>query len=162
VERAVSQLWIIDAYNLLFRFPDLREKIRTDLESARNELVRRVERHAAGTKAKYCLVFDGGHPAPIKTGNPRVSIVFSSIKQTADNRIKQILDEMKRGQEAIVVSSDLEVSGYARTCGAAVRSSHEFAELITVPDRPAVADKYDPPVSKSEMEEWMRIFKRSS
>jgi hypothetical protein len=69
-----------------------------------------------------------------------------------------MIDDAKKGQELIVVSSDLEVAGYARTCCVGVRSSRDFAETIST--RPAVADKYDPPVSKSDVEEWMRIFKR--
>lgn len=107
--------FIIDGYNLIKTWPDLRDQA---LQDARTGLIRLLERFAIGKTASIkrrtiILVFDGR--ADIDAGSPHSSIirVVFTKGEKADDYIKRFIDDHAAGRLS-VVSNDREIQNYGR------------------------------------------------
>ena len=150
---------IIDGYNLIYQFPELRKWMERDLEGARQSLVSRLADHAIRTKSAITLVFDGDDRVQDSFDSvPGVKVLFSRLPDTADHLIKRIIDEIRDGSEWAVVSSDNEIVEYARLHGIATAPSRSFAYGASEEPTRASEKKYKHSMSDEELEEWMEIF----
>jgi predicted RNA-binding protein with PIN domain len=173
-EPGIERTIVIDGYNLILRSPAFRPDDRRDLAAARDKLVNLLSWAVGRGEVEFVLVFDGaetggqpGHSS--KSG--RISIRFSKPPQSADDVIKQVVEELEdKGRAVTVVTSDLEVAQHARTHGATVALSDLFAASL-FPERVAEdaarqraaeesAEGSDKPlgISKKDFKEWMRVF----
>ena len=87
--------WLIDGYNVIFRDPELRVLARTDLERARDELVRRLADSLYSRGGGITVVLDGreGGSGPARTrSRGGVRVIFSSPPETADQRIQKLIE----------------------------------------------------------------------
>jgi predicted RNA-binding protein with PIN domain len=162
---------VIDGYNVIFRDPELRVLARTDLERARDELVRKLAESLYSRGGGITVVFDGreGGPGPGRTrSRGGVRVIFSSPPETADQRIQKLIESAGASGPAgaravgwLVVSSDREVADRARLWGAKVESGEDFLSAIAWFDRPSGPEsRRRPPMSQKELEEWERLFGR--
>jgi predicted RNA-binding protein with PIN domain len=156
----VRRVYLIDGYNLLHQFPELRKKMEYDLENARNSLLARLSGFALSKGVLLSVVFDGaGEPDPASSGGRSVRVRFSRPPEKADPLIKKMIAERKRDEELILVSSDRDIGDYARLCGVKVESSQSFAQLMErQPESPSDAHRTDRTMSEREMQEWMNLF----
>jgi predicted RNA-binding protein with PIN domain len=126
----MSLQYIIDGYNIT-NHPLFKERVNSKIKNQRFallELIKR-ERLAGSSKNKITVVFDG-YPNP--EDNPDFSeseagrcIVFSR-RETADERIKKMLEGAANPRNAVVVSDDKEVKFFAKAAGGRTLSVEEF------------------------------------
>jgi predicted RNA-binding protein with PIN domain len=155
----MQRRYVIDGYNLLHQFPELRKRMEGDLEGAREGMLARLAGFSQRKSVSMTVVFDGA-PGSIKAPSRWRSIdtVFSSPPQKADPVIKKIVASRKKGEEMVVVTSDREIGMYARLCGIRVESAETFARGLEVGPENGLERKFDHPLSEEEVEEWMRLF----
>jgi hypothetical protein len=102
---------LIDGYNLIRRVPDLKRLERTDMEKARDALVRELSVYRMGKKHRICVVFDGAEAIHLGSGAEKVrgiSVRFSPRGSSAD---QVILEAMRNNEVDVLVSADRELTG---------------------------------------------------
>ena len=118
---------IIDGYNLI----GIKGGMWADLEPQRERLLFDLERYQRVKGNPVTVVFDGwrsGLPIEREERIRGIKVIFTRTGEKADQVINRIAEEM--GNSCVVVSSDREVSSYARSQGAATMSSGEFDERL--------------------------------
>lgn len=167
--------FLIDGYNLAHK---LGIKItKENLQQVRNDICRKASMLVSQKKCKATLVFDGRGVLGTAEQHHNVAVVFTASGETADARIKKMIDETPSKSTLCVVSSDNEILRYAQVSRAqSMRSESFLRDLKTIttsdsgkPTKPRsnasikkerVAKEHKPSeVSASEVEEWKKIFK---
>ena len=173
---ALERTIIIDGYNLILRSPAFRPDDRRDLAMAREKLVNLLSWTVGKGQAEFIVIFDGSETAFGSRRTERsgtVTVRFSTPPQSADDLIRQIVEEYTDNEVKVtVVTADVEVASHARACGASVVISDIFAASL-FPDRAKdeverhqrgrqaeASEGSEKPLgfSKKELEEWARIF----
>lgn len=149
---------LIDAYNLMHRLPQLRQRMDHDLEGARHALIALTGRYGRQHHREVTLVFDGvgnvGHPTTPVAG---VKVLFSRHGEKADPLIKRLVDRLDRPRETTVVTSDQEIVRYVRQYGCPVESAEQFARQLES-GRNGSNREEKPKMSPEALEEWMTLF----
>ncbi len=117
---------IIDGYNLLHQDEALDGR-RDDLQTARQRLVRRIERAAPEMAPRITVVFDGregGRDASFDA--PHLEVLFSPASHTADAVIERMVATAKKPERICVVTSDRIEEQIVSAAGAFVVSCMEF------------------------------------
>lgn len=117
---------IIDGYNLLHQDAALDGR-RAELQTARQRLVRRIERAAPDMAPRITVVFDGregGRDASFDA--PHLEVLFSPANRTADAVIERMVSEAKKPERILVVTSDRIEDQIVSAAGASVLSCLEF------------------------------------
>jgi predicted RNA-binding protein with PIN domain len=148
----------IDGYNLLRKQPRWNALLRSHADAARAACVRAVTR-SLGHDTDAVLVFDG-HGKPIVSGC-RMRVVFAA-SSSADAWIRRQLESIARPRNAMVVSSDHEVTRHARAMGAGVCRSEDFLRSIErgVGATPGIDRNRG--LSEAEVREWLQMFGAAS
>ena len=128
---------ILDGYNVILRSPAFRPDERRDLATAREKLVNLLS-WALGSpgEIEFVIVFDGADVAPAErrgtrsSGAAKVTVMFSTPPQKADDVIRELVEEWVETREVTVVTSDLEVARHARAAGGSVVLSDIFAASL--------------------------------
>lgn len=129
------------------------------------KLVERLRRYRAHTGARIVVIFDGGLPAgeSADLSGGGVTVVFARPGVPADALIIRRIRQAKNPRRLTVVTSDAEVADAARTRGASVVSSREFAAELNAPPA-AQADAAEKlksarvKLSPQELAEWLALF----
>ncbi|MBM3245777.1 MAG: NYN domain-containing protein [Candidatus Omnitrophica bacterium] len=145
----MSLQYVIDAYNIIHH--SIFNRSNKDTQDPRQALLRLIQekRLTGSPKNKVILVFDG-YPACASVESQKsdnISIIFSR-KISADDKIRQILDESGNLKNTVVVSDDKEVKFFARACGARVLGVAEFA---AEKEKPQDKDAFEFKLSYSQM-----------
>lgn len=150
---------LIDGHNLIGQLPGM-SLADPDDEAQLVLLLRRYAAHRRGRKV--VVIFDGGvYGHPDNLSGYGVEARFAKSPADADGELIRRIRQVKRRDEWVVVSSDRAVAGEARSHGIPVVSSQEFARRLAAMDMPRAslnAKRNDRPLSKAEVEEWMRLF----
>ncbi|MBN2201706.1 NYN domain-containing protein [bacterium] len=156
----MKRVYLVDGYNLLHQFPELRRKIEYDMENARESLLARLTGFSLAKGVDISVVFDGsGEPDPAPLRKKAVRVRFSRPPEKADPLIKRMISERKKGEELILVSSDRDIGDYARLCGVKVESSQTFAQAMERQSGTQAGDmRTDRSMSDREIQEWMALF----
>ena len=118
---------IVDAYNLLRAIPPYKKTI-TDQE--RVAFIARLSSYAREKDHKVVIVFDGGpFEWPAKESRKRIEIVYSGTRQTADDYIKQYIQN-HHSKDLLLVSSDRELNHYAQLLNIPSIDSSSFYDLL--------------------------------
>ncbi|MCR5577507.1 MAG: NYN domain-containing protein [Oscillospiraceae bacterium] len=124
---------IVDGYNLIFAWDELKELAAERLDLAREKLCDLLSGYAAYTGKRAVLVFDGFRTA----GNPgsrseahRVSVAFTKEGETADAYIERLVGEIGKNEAVRVVTSDNLIRLSALRAGVLRCSSKEFAAEV--------------------------------
>jgi predicted RNA-binding protein with PIN domain len=139
---------IIDGYNLMHQDGAM-EGRRDDLQTARQRLVRRIERTATQLAPLITVVFDGregGRDAVFDS--PGLEVIFSPSNRTADGLIEQMVHDAKNPARILVVTSDWIEQRLVSVFGASVISCREF--LLRC-EEPSVSPKKTKPVRGSTL-----------
>ena len=126
---------IVDGYNLIFAWDELKRLAEDKLDFARQRLMDMLSSYCGYTKAELVLVFDGFRTA----GNPgsreryhNINIAFTKENETADAFIESFVDEIGKNYDVRVVTSDNLIRLSALRSGVLRCSSKEFsAEVMT-------------------------------
>ena len=117
---------IIDGYNLLHQDEALAGR-RDDLQTARQRLVRRIERAAPEMAPRISVVFDGRESGrDVSFDAPHLEVLFSPASHTADAVIERMVATAKKPERICVVTSDRIEERIVSAAGAFVVSCMEF------------------------------------
>ncbi len=158
---------LIDGHNLIGQMPNI--SLSDPDDEAR--LVMLLRRYAAQRRGhKVIVIFDGGiygHPETLSGYG--VEARFAKSPTDADSELIRRIRAVKRRDEWVVVSSDHAVVGEAQAHGIPVVSAQAFAQRLGALDQPSAtrsdkrnatrnATRTERPLSKTEIDEWMRVF----
>ena len=150
---------LVDGHNLIGQMPNISLSDPDD----EAQLVMLLRRYAARRRGrKVVVIFDGGvYGHPDNLNGYGVEASFAKAPGDADGELIRRIRAVKRRDEWVVVSSDRAVAGEAQARGIPVVSSQEFARRLASMDLPRAslnAKRNDRPLTRAEIEEWMRIF----
>ncbi len=116
--------FLIDGYNLAHK---LDIKITKDnLQQVRDDVRRKVSMLVSQKKCKATLVFDGRGVLGATESHHNIAVVYTASGESADARIKKMIDETPAKSTLCVVSSDNEVLRYAQVSRAQSMRSEDF------------------------------------
>ncbi|MDF0643574.1 MAG: NYN domain-containing protein [Nitrospira sp.] len=122
---------IIDGYNLLAVMGGQARCDGPRSSSGRDNLVRDLSAYRRRKGHAVTVVFDGWHSGQLFEGREHrlgIQIIYSKRGERADQVIQRLAKEFE--SDCAVVSSDREVTDYARAQGAFVMEAREFAEKL--------------------------------
>jgi len=124
---------IIDGYNVVFGWDELKDMASFNFDSAREVLIDVLQNYIGYKKVGVTLVFDGykakGNPgSEYETGN--LKVVYTREGQTADRYIEEMVYDMGKEYDLTVVTSDLPVQMMSLGDGAKRLSIREFHEEL--------------------------------
>ena len=119
--------YIIDGNNLIGKLASLKILQKKDKQGSREKLAFMIDNYFSQRNAKVFLHFDGHPKEPIRINN--ASIIYSE-NLSADEKIKNQVGKSKNPRNIIVVTSDNNLTEYARVCSSTVIKCEEFAKDI--------------------------------
>ncbi|HOD13235.1 MAG TPA: NYN domain-containing protein [Spirochaetota bacterium] len=162
-------MFLIDGFNLIYKFPDLEEKmLRGQLDDARAGLLDRLKEYQRIKKARIRVVFDGkkGVAGEVRSETVGSIDVYYSLDYSADFLIKQFIKKDLNPRSATVVTSDKDILFYVNRFSARTMTSEKFAEHVTrtiieeAESRDLPEKEHDPVVSDEEISFWERLFNK--
>lgn len=117
---------IIDGYNLMYQDQDAHHR-RDNLMTARQFIVRKIEKLAGGMAGKITVVFDGRESGvDVSLTSAQIEVLFSPANRTADGVIEQMVHDAETPETILVVTSDWIEQRLVSVFGATVISCREF------------------------------------
>ena len=120
---------IVDGYNVIFAWDELKALAEKSLDLARSKLIEALINYQSCTRAEVVLVFDA-YRVPGGTGakytEAGLHIVYTRENETADMYIERLVDEIGKNETVRVVTSDSLVRLGALRAGVLRTSSAEF------------------------------------
>ena len=124
---------IVDGYNLIFAWDELKALAAERLDLARSRLVDLLSSYCGFTRAELVLVFDGfrtpGNPGSHKEVH-NIRVVFTKDGETGDAYIERLVDEIGKNYDVRVVTSDNLIRLSALRSGVLRTSSREFSREV--------------------------------
>lgn len=120
---------IVDGYNLIFAWDELKELAGDRLDLARTRLMDMLSNYAGFTRKELVLVFDGfrtpGNPGS-RSDYHNIHVAFTKDGETGDAYIEKIADQIGKNYAVRVVTSDNLIRLSALRSGVLRCSSGEF------------------------------------
>ncbi|EIT84075.1 YacP [Fictibacillus macauensis ZFHKF-1] len=103
----MKTLLLVDGYNVIGAWPELRELKDQDFAKARDFLIEKMAEYQAYTGFQVVVVFDAHMVAGTekKTKNYKVEVIFTRENETADERIERLAIEYKSINTRIYVAT---------------------------------------------------------
>lgn len=100
---------LVDGYNIIFAWDELKKLSETELAEARDRLVHILSNYQGVVKYDVILVFDaykvaGGTGSIEQRGN--ITVVYTKEAETADNYIEKTAGRLKAEADVLVATSD--------------------------------------------------------
>ena len=135
VEILPKKLWyIVDGYNVIFAWEDLRALAERELEDARDRLIRLLVNFAAFTRYEVVLVFDG-YRVPGNRGEKQeihgIRVVYTEENETGDAYIERLVQEIGKNEQVRVVTSDGLIRLAAARSGVLRMNARDFEEEVS-------------------------------
>ena len=125
---------IIDGYNVIFAWDELKGLAAVNLDSAREAFLDILGNYQGYKKMGMVVVFDGykvaGNPGT-KVDYGEIKVVYTKEAETADRFIEKMIYEMGRKYDVAVVTSDRPVQMAALGDGARRMSARDFYTEVT-------------------------------
>jgi uncharacterized protein len=98
---------IVDGYNIIGAWPELRKWKSSDFAKARDALIEYMAEYQGATGCQVIVVFDAhlSRGKEKKTKNHRVEVIFTRENETADERIERLVGELKSLENRITVAT---------------------------------------------------------
>ncbi len=100
---------LVDGYNIIFAWPELKQLAETNLDSARLKLQDILSNYQGFRKCRVILVFDGykvkGNPGEVIQYH-NIHVIFTKEAETADQYIEKVTQEIGRTHHVRVATSD--------------------------------------------------------
>lgn len=131
--KAKEKYLLVDGYNLIYAWPELKAVLDVNLDGARGKLLDILSNYKAMTDYQVIAVFDAykvkGHE--VSTSDYlNIHQVFTAEAQTADAYIERFTHEHGKKYDITVVTSDGLEQVIIRGAGARLLSSREFIEEV--------------------------------
>ena len=130
----MKDLLIVDGYNIINQWPELKSLYSQSMEKAREKLIEYFISYRELNNCEVIVVFDGKQSKikDVQKITKYVSVIFSSEDQTADTVIEKIVyDEKKNKRNVFVATSDLHQQFSTFGNGAARISAREIKNEIS-------------------------------
>ena len=133
-DNKTGEYLIIDGYNVLFAWPELKALAEVNLDAARESLLEILQNYGVYKDIKLMVVFDGyrvlGNPGTVMKYDG-MEVIFTKEAQTADRYIEEKVYEMAKKHNIKVVTSDKSVQMAALGDGALRFSARDFYSEVT-------------------------------
>lgn len=100
---------LVDGYNIIFAWPELKELAAVNLDAARVKLQDILCNYQGYKKCQVILVFDGykvkGNPGEV-TQYHNIHVIFTKEAETADQYIEKVTQQIGRRYQVAVATSD--------------------------------------------------------
>lgn len=98
---------LVDGYNIIGAWPELRELKERDLAAARDRLIELMAEYQAFTGFRVIIVFDAYYVQGIsrKYKNHKVEVIYTRENETADERIEKMASELNNIKTQIQVAT---------------------------------------------------------
>ena len=108
-QEKVEEYLLVDGYNIIFAWEDLRELSKVNVEAARNKLMDILCNYQGYVKNTLILVFDAykvkGNPGTV-TKYHNIHVVYTKEAETADQYIEKVVHQIARKYHVTVATSD--------------------------------------------------------
>ncbi|MCG7343319.1 NYN domain-containing protein [Sporosarcina sp. ACRSL] len=124
-----KDILLVDGYNIIGAWPELRELKQRSLAEARDRLIERMAEYKAHTGWRVIVLFDAHLARGIekKDWKHNVEVVFTRENETADERIEKMVSELSgRRVQIHVATSDLTEQWVIFAQGALRKSAREL------------------------------------
>jgi len=125
---------IVDGYNVVHAWPDLKRLLSVSLEAARDELVNRLGVYSLVTGTPVTVVFDAHRTAAQNNAEDEkdgVTIIFTRRGHSADHAIERLAYQAAEAGDMITVAtSDRFQRDLVRGTGGAVISATELERQV--------------------------------
>lgn len=109
IAKRVPEYLLVDGYNIIYSWDDLKELALTSVEAARSKLIDIMCNYQGYKQCTLILVFDA-YKVLDNLGSMKkqdnIFIVYTKAKQTADAYIEQVTHELARDYRVVVATSD--------------------------------------------------------
>lgn len=124
---------IVDGYNVIFAWPELKALAAQELDMARDRLLDMLANYQGYTRCELVVVFDaykvpGGTGSRASHGN--IHVAYTKEGETADMYIERLVSEIGKNETVRVVTSDRLVQLGAFRSGVLRTSSREFQSEV--------------------------------
>jgi hypothetical protein len=129
MRRNFNSYLIVDGYNIINAWEELREISKESLEHARDKLIDNIIEYAEFTGRKAVIVFDAYN---VKNSQEKVevrkniTIVYTKEHQTADSYIERFIDSLSKYDDVKVATNDYAEQQIVLGKGASRISSREL------------------------------------
>lgn len=104
----MKDILVVDGYNIIFAWPDLKQLAHESLEHARHRLIDRLASYGKIKGYKLIIVFDAMYTEEGEK-NEKVGkdcdIIFTDKEETADSRIEKLVYEHRHEHRSIYVAT---------------------------------------------------------
>ena len=125
----MANILLVDGYNIIGDWPELKHLKISDLEGARDQLIEKMAEYQAFSGMKVMIIFDA-HMVPgigKKFKNYRIDIIYTRENETADERIEKLVKKLKRvDTQVYVATSDFVEQSVTFGYGALRKSAREL------------------------------------
>lgn len=133
-KNAVKQDYLlVDGYNIIFSWDELKTLAATNLDSARSKLLDILSNYAGYTARETIVVFDAyrvaGHIVEQLRYN-NLYVVFTKEAQTADEYIEELAHTLRHDYHVTVATSDRVVQVITWGAGATILSAKNLEEEV--------------------------------
>jgi len=152
---------IIDAWNVIWKIPDLASLIPEDLQLARQRFNMLLQNQFQNKSIIYKIIYDGqSGMISSNAENRKQDIRFTKNPENADQNIINFIKTKKKPQQWTIVSSDNEVQMRAKNLGASVISSEDFIKKLNKRhlEKSLIPKKVNPNISREEIDYWLEMF----
>ena len=126
---------LVDGYNIIFAWEDLKELAEINIDGARTKLMDILCNYQGYKKCVLILVFDAykveGHECEV-TDYHNIHVVYTKEAETADQYIEKVVHEIGRKYQVTVATSDGLEQVIIRGQGASLLSARELREEISL------------------------------
>ena len=108
-EKNQTEYLLIDGYNVIFGWDELKEIARDNLEAARNKLIEKISTYKLFKKYEIILVFDAYKVRGNRGETEKIdgiTIVYTKEAQTADSYIEMATKDLIKNYKVTVATSD--------------------------------------------------------
>lgn len=128
-----EQCLIVDGYNVIFAWEDLRALAEANIDSARDKLLEILSSFQGYRGEKVTVVFDAYRRRPNpgkKEQYDNLEVIYTKEGETADARIERLVHDLRKSYRITVVTSDALEQQTVLSLGALRMSSRELREEI--------------------------------
>ncbi|MBY7125833.1 NYN domain-containing protein [Bacillus sp. 16GRE42] len=127
----MNDILIVDGYNIIGAWGDLKKLRDVDLQSSRDALIDKMADYQGYTGIKVMIVFDAYTVQGIekKMKQSRVEVIFTRKNQTADEKIEQLAIELRNINTQIYVATSDYTEQWVIFAQGALRKSARELEL---------------------------------
>lgn len=128
-----KQLLIVDGYNVIFAWEDLKALAGENIDSAKDRLIQILSNYQALLDGELMLVFDGYKVKGNRgshTVQDAVTVIHTKEDETADHFIEKFAHENREQYEITVATSDGMIQQIVRGAGGRILSSRELRKAV--------------------------------